>query len=153
METEREEKSISREHTFAEDEADVAVVRATLLDLAADVARRTRGRAASPRPARSSCMGDFDAHAPGGLPRPPDDFTFRETALRLFEREPLRGRRVRLIGFGVTGLSDSRVVQPGLFVAEADVVREKRERVSRALDAIRDKLDGGAIGFGGATRD
>jgi len=82
-----------------------------------------------------------------------DDFTFRETALRLFEREPLRGRRVRLIGFGVTGLSDSRVVQPGLFVAEADVVREKRERVSRALDAIRGKLDGGAIGFGGATRD
>ena len=57
------------------------------------------------------------------------------------------------VGFGVTGLSDSRVVQPGLFVSEADVVREKRERVSHALDAIRGKLDGGVIGFGGAARD
>lgn len=156
VETEREEKSISREHTFAEDEADVAVVRATLLDLAADVARRTReaGRFASTGKIKLRWADFTTLTRQEGFATPAcDDFTFRETALRLFEREPLRGRRVRLIGFGVTGLSDSRVVQPGLFVAEADVVREKRERVSRALDAIRDKLDGGAIGFGGATRD
>ena len=57
------------------------------------------------------------------------------------------------VGFGATGLVEDRVAQPGLFVEEADVVREKREKVSRALDAIRGKLDGGAIGFGGATRD
>lgn len=156
VETEREEKSISREHTFAEDEADVAVVRATLLDLAADVARRTReaGRFASTGKIKLRWADFTTLTRQEGFATPAcDDFTFRETALRLFEREPLRDRRVRLIGFGATGLSDSRVVQPGLFVAEADVVREKRERVSRALDAIRGKLDGGAIGFGGATRD
>lgn len=151
VETEREEKSISREHTFPEDEPDVDVVRATLLDLAADVARRTRkaGRFASTGKIKLRWADFTTLTRQEGFATPAcDDFTFREMALRLFEREPFRGRRVRLIGFGVTGLSDSRIVQPALFIAESDVVREKRERVSRALDAIRSKLDGGAIGFG-----
>ena len=156
VETEREEKSISREHTFAEDEADVEVVRATLLELAADVARRVReaGRFAATGKLKLR-WADFTTltRQEGFDPPAFDDFTFREMALRLFAREPFRGRRVRLVGFGATGLVEDRVAQPGLFVEEADVVREKREKVSRALDAIRGKLDGGAIGFGGATRD
>lgn len=149
--TGREEKSISREHTFPEDEPDVDVVRATLLELAADVAARTRkaGRYASTGKIKLRWADFTTLTRQEGFGTPScDDFTFREMALRLFGREPFRGRRVRLIGFGATGLSDSRVLQPGLFVAESDVVREKRERVSRALDAIRGKLDGGAIGFG-----
>ncbi|MGI5870228.1 MAG: DNA polymerase IV [Kiritimatiellia bacterium] len=154
VETEREEKSISREHTFMEDEPNAEVVRARLLELAADVARRTReaGRFASTGRLKLRWADFTTITRQEGFATPAcDDFTFREMARRLFEREPFRGRRVRLVGFGVTGLADSRITQPSLFVDEADAIREKREKVSRALDSIRDQLDGGVIGFGGGT--
>lgn len=84
------EKSVSREHTFGVDEADRAAVRATLLELVADVGRRVRTR---PRRARTAKLKLRDAlfntvtrQARFELPAR-DDMTFRHLALDLFDRE------------------------------------------------------------------
>ena len=67
-----------------------------------------------------------------------DDISFREKALALFDRERLGA--VRLIGFGVTNIQDSPESEaPSLFDSPADEVRKKRERLSAALDALRDR--------------
>lgn len=156
VETEREEKSISREYTFAEDERDYATIDQVLLELAADVGRQIReaGKFASTGKVKLR-WSDFTTLTRQASFETPacDDFTFREMAMRLFGREKTEGRAVRLIGFGVTGLSSERISQPTLFGYDDDARREKRERISHALDLIRENLDGGDIGFGGAPKE
>ena len=67
-----------------------------------------------------------------------DDISFREKALELFDREKIGS--VRLIGFGVTNIQDSPDADgPTLFALPEDARREKRERLSAALDALRDR--------------
>ena len=64
-------------------------------------------------------------------------------ALSLFDRAwPADGKRqsVRLIGFGVANFqSTPDDSAPSLFADPADEAREKRERLSLALDALRDR--------------
>lgn len=155
VETEREEKSMSREYTFAEDERDYAKIDQVLLGLAADVGRQIReaGKFASTGKVKLR-WSDFTTLTRQASFETPacDDFTFREMALRLFGREKTEGRAVRLIGFGVTGLTSERMSQPTLFGYDDDEKRDKRERISRALDLIRENLDGGDIGFGGVPK-
>jgi nucleotidyltransferase/DNA polymerase involved in DNA repair len=69
-----------------------------------------------------------------------DDITFRHLMLDLFDKEwpPGRRRTVRLVGFGVTDITDSpEDPQPSLFgpspLAEQ---MKKRERLAAALDAL-----------------
>jgi len=136
-----EEKSVSREYTFDEDESDCGIVRAKLLDLVAEVGRRFR---ASERWARTARIKVRDANfntytrqAPFEAPAR-DDITFREKALELFDRERLGA--VRLIGFGVTNLTDASAdAEPSLFADPSAERRRKRERLSDALDALRDQ--------------
>ena len=137
-----EEKSVSREHTFAEDETDREVVRATLLDLIGEVGRRFRSR---PRWARTGKIKLRDAlfntltrQMRFELPAC-DDITFRHLALELFDREwPPGGRRsVRLIGFGVTDITDTREEsEPSLFPSPLAGQMEKRERLAAVLDKL-----------------
>jgi len=136
-----EEKSVSREHTFDTDETDREKIRARLLELVEDVGRRFRTAERWARTARIKIRNAafatitrqtaFDAPAR-------DDITFREKALELFDREPTGS--VRLIGFGVTNLQDSPdAAGPSLFADPADEKRRKRERLSAALDALRNQ--------------
>ena len=61
-----------------------------------------------------------------------------EKALELFDRETIGS--VRLIGFGVTNIQDSPDADgPSLFPSPEDERREKRERLSAALDNLRDR--------------
>ena len=69
-----------------------------------------------------------------------DDITFRHLMLDLFDKEwpPGRRRIVRLVGFGVTDITDTpEDPQPSLFgpspLAEQ---MKKRERLAAALDAL-----------------
>ena len=136
-----DEKSVSREHTFETDETDRRKIRQTLIELVADVGRRFR---ASPRWARTARIKlrdaafntitrqtSFDAPAR-------DDFSFREKALELFDRE--RFGAVRLVGFGVTNIQETPDA-PGLelFPDPGDARRKKRERLSEALDDLRER--------------
>lgn len=150
VETEREEKSISREYTFPEDEPDVEIITAQLLELAADVGRQLRGAGKFASTGKLKLRwSDFTTLTRQQAFNSPscDDFTLREMATTLFRREKLDGRSVRLVGFGVTGLSAERLAQASLF-GDPDERRTKRENVCRAIDQIRGKL-GGDIGFGG----
>ena len=139
---EEEEKSVSREHTFPEDETSRDAVRAMLLHLVEDVGRRVRS---VPRWARTAKLklrdGAFNTitrQARFELPAR-DDMTFRHLMLRLFDREWPEGHRrtVRLAGFGVGDFTLSRVdPEPSLFPSSASEMMDKRERLAEALDRL-----------------
>ena len=136
-----EEKSVSREHTFDEDESDRRKVREKLIELVGEVGRRFRTEERWARTARIKIRDyafntitrqmSFDAPAR-------DDISFREKALELFDRETIGS--VRLIGFGVTNIQDAPDTDgPSLFPSPEDERRRKRERLSAALDNLRDR--------------
>ena len=140
------EKSVSREHTFAEDCGDRAEIRATLLRLVGEVGRRFRRERRWASTARLKLRtADFSTttrQAPFASPAR-DDIAFRRAALELFDAAvPLRKqvRPLRLIGFGVTNIGDDPDDgrQMTLFGDDGDERRERRERLSEALDALRD---------------
>jgi len=136
------EKSVSREHTFAEDETDRAEVRATLLRLVEEVGRRFRRETRWARTAklklRDGTFSTITRQARFELPAR-DDITFRHLALALFDREwPEGGRRtVRLVGFGVTDFTETRdAPELLLFPSPLAAVMDKRERLAEALDRV-----------------
>ena len=136
-----EEKSVSREHTFPEDETNREAVRAKLLELVDEVGHDFRR---SPRWARTARIKLRDAAFDTitrqvALARPArDDMTFRAAALALFDAEEIGS--VRLVGFGVSNFqSEPDDGAPRLFADEDDLERRKRERLSDALDALRDR--------------
>ena len=138
---EAEEKSVSREHTFDTDETDRRKIRETLLGLVADVGRRFRRIDRWARTARikirDAAFNTITRQAPFDAPAR-DDFAFRAKALELFDRE--RFGAVRLIGFGVANIQDSPGEgEPSLFPDPGSEARERRERLSEALDALREK--------------
>lgn len=136
-----EEKSVSRECTFKTDEYDRAKVRAKLLELVTDVGCRFR---TSPRWAmtarikiRDAMFNTFTRQTSFESPAR-DDITFREKALELFDRESTGP--VRLIGFGVTNITDNPDGHaPTLFDRPFDERRRKRERLSTAIDKLRER--------------
>ena len=136
-----EEKSVSREHTFDEDESDRRKVREKLVELVGEVGRRFRTEERWARTARIKIRDyafntitrqtSFDAPAR-------DDISFRKKALELFDKETLGS--VRLIGFGVTNIQPTPDADgPSLFPSPEDERRRKHERLSAALDALRDR--------------
>jgi len=136
------EKSVSREHTFPEDESDRAAVRAALVELVAEVARRFRREERWARTAKLKLRdGAFNTITRQTRFEAParDDISFRRQALALFDREwPLGARRiVRLIGFGVTDIVDEPSdPEPSLFPSDLDAEMEKRERIAAVLDRL-----------------
>ena len=136
-----EEKSVSREHTFDEDESNRQKVRAKLIELVGEVGRRFRTEERWARTARIKIRDfafntitrqtSFDAPAR-------DDISFRKKALELFDKETIGS--VRLIGFGVTNIQPTPDADgPSLFPSPEDEHRRKHERLSAALDALRDR--------------
>ena len=136
-----EEKSVSREHTFDEDESDRRKVREKLVELVGEVGRRFRTEERWARTARIKIRDfafntitrqtSFDAPAR-------DDISFRKKALELFDKETIGS--VRLIGFGVTNIQPTPDADsPSLFPSPEDERRQKHERLSAALDALRDR--------------
>lgn len=137
-----EEKSVSREHTFDTDVSDRATIRAKLLELVTDVGRSFRR--GDPRWAKTAKLKLRDAafrtitrQTPFASPAR-DDLAFREAALKLFDTEPTGS--VRLIGFGVTNFQSSPDDgQPDLFASPDGDRRIRNERLSEALDALRNR--------------
>jgi DNA polymerase-4 len=149
VETEFEEKSLSREYTFGEDCRDRDTVRERLKELVDDVGRRVRahGRYATVGrlKLRWSDFRTITRQAPFES-AVCDDFSMRTLALRLFDAERLV-QPVRLVGFGVGGFTDARSEQLSLFDAAPDA-REKRERLCRTVDALRGQFGDRAVGRG-----
>jgi len=126
-------------------------VRRTLLELVVSVGRRFRRErrwAATARlKMRDASFSTFTRQTPFDAPAR-DDIAFREKALELFDAawpadRPRRpgSSATRLIGFGVTNIQPEpdSTGQMALFESEAEAARRKRERLSEALDSLRDR--------------
>ena len=122
------------------------MVRSRLLELVVDVGQRFRRETRWARTARlkfrDADFNTFTRQLPFEHPAC-DDFAFRTAALALFDRawpDDGKPRTVRLIGFGVANFQATpEDGEPTLFADPADAAREKRERLSQALDRLRER--------------
>jgi DNA polymerase-4 len=144
-----EPKSISQNHTFAEDTGDVAAMESMLSHLSQKACKRLREAGLSARTltitirytgfdtyTRSKTMGDpvqFDA----------DAFA---VFLSLFREHRNPKRKVRLIGVALSGLTHGK--------AQLDLLDPQRlaklEKLSKAADALRDRFGFAKVQFGGS---
>jgi DNA polymerase-4 len=151
-----EEKSISNEITFDEDQRDAAVVEAALLDLADKVGTRLRRAGFYASTAQIKLRWkDFTTITRQRRLDPPccDDMTLRETALELFRKESLHSA-IRLIGFGVSGLRrTANAPQLDLFQSPEKQTSTRREQLSRAVDRIRERFGRKSIRRGSTMND
>jgi DNA polymerase IV len=141
VETEHEAKSISEERTYGHDLTDPDAIDRALLQRAEGVARELRQEKLAARTVQIKVRaGDFTtwtrAHT---LPAPTDlAETIVAAARELFrDKIALKGRGVRLLGVGVSGLEPASSMQPSLFGDAAD---ERARRLAQAADAVRAKL-------------
>lgn len=156
LEMESEEKSISNEITFDEDERNVKEVEAALLDLSDKVGARLRRAGFYAATAQIKVRWkDFSTITRQRRLDPPccDDITLRETALELLRKETLHSP-VRLIGFGVSNLRDTPdAPQLDLFQSLEKRTSTRREQLSRATDAIREKFGRKSIRRGSSLNE
>ncbi|HAS83880.1 MAG TPA: DNA polymerase IV, partial [Verrucomicrobia bacterium] len=150
LQTESEEKSISKEHTFSRDVRELERVEKMLLELVDEVGMRLREKSRYAGTARLKVRWhNFKTITRQQVLNPAccDDFTLRAVALALLHEEGLAGRAVRLIGFGVSDLQDRPPEQLSLFGGD-DVQRQKRERLSHSVDQLRRKFGPDALRHG-----
>ncbi len=143
-----EEKSLSRECTFATDITDIGELETELVEQADEVASRLRRRGLV---GRTICLKlryhDFSTVTRRkSLPSPTclADAIRAEARGLLRERTEAGKRPVRLIGVGVSGLSGGPERQGTLF-SPATRDDAKLERLERTADRIRAKLGAEAI--------
>ena len=154
-----EEKSISNEHTFADDESDTERVRQCLLELVEEVSGRLRkaGKMAGTAQIKLR-FGDFSTITRRiSFPTPVNsDRQLIACALALFERERVH-RPIRLVGFGVSNLAApdrAGLTQQFLFAELAGKEHDGRnEQLDRAVDALRDSFGSSAVKRGKWARD
>lgn len=150
-------KSLSRDETFARDIADDASLERELLVLAHRVAADLRGEALRARTV-SVRIRDWD-FTNRSAARTVDVAVESDRAVFDIAREllhKLRGARrvpARLLSVALTGLVDGAEDQLALFGDLASAVESPKDRaVSHAVDAVRARFGGKAIGTG-STRD
>ena len=142
VETGREEKSLSREHTYPDDTLDRETLRRDVRAIAEDVGRRLRALGLRARTARLKIRYAGFRTVTRQMPFPTpvcDDFALRDAACALLARHLEPNTPVRLLGFGVDNLTDSATDLPAddLFATLTPPPRQRQERLSRTLDALR----------------
>lgn len=137
----REAKSISNETTFAEDIADMEVLRAWLVELVEQVARRLRQHDIKGRTVELKVrFADFQTITRSMTLAAPTSITreLLEAGVELLTKHlPARNRRIRLLGFGVSKLDGSGKSQQTLF-DQPD--RERHRELDRVADQITEKF-------------
>ncbi len=146
-----EEKSISNEHTFADDESDLELVRQRLLELVEEVGRRLRQACKLAGTAQIKLrFGDFSTITRQKSFATPinSDRRLIACALALFERECVQ-RPIRLVGFGVSNLAapDRDVPAQQFLFAElaGKGLDDRNQRLDRAVDALRGSFGSSAV--------
>jgi len=145
---EREEKSLSRETTFAEDIGDRQVLRKKLLSLSEDVARRLRKRGLQGRTVKLKLRyADFTTLTRQVTLEVPTDLgrVVFDQAIRLLDKAWDRRRKVRLIGVGVSKFEQPEERQLSLFEEPGEGKVEKLRRLRQTVDRIREKYGPEAI--------
>jgi DNA polymerase-4 len=144
---EQEEKSLSREVTFAEDIGDWQVLKKTLLSLSEDVARQLRKQGLRGRTVKLKLRyADFKTLTRQMTMDAPTDLeqVIFDQAARLLERAWDRRKKVRLIGVGVSKF-ELEEQQLSLFEGTGEGKVEKLRRLDQAVDRIREKYGEEAI--------
>lgn len=141
--TEHETKSISAETTFDEDISDPARLRIYLMELVEQVGRRLRQAGFyATTPFIKIRFDDFQTFTrQETLPHPVcSDRRLLESAVGLFQRQKF-DQAVRLIGFGVSGLSTEKMPdhQLPLFPDPALQRDERDARLDITLDRLRER--------------
>jgi DNA polymerase-4 len=146
-----EPKSISQNHTFAEDTGDIAAMESMLSHLSQKACKRLREAGLSARTLTTTIRyTGFDTYTRSKTLNDPVQFDADAFAafLSLFRehRNPLR--KVRLIGVALSGLTHGNaqldLLDPGR--------RAKLDKLTRAADSLRDRFGFGKIQFGGSLR-
>ncbi len=142
---ENDRKQISREQTLARDTRDLSVLRRRLLGLVEDVGRqlRRRGQRANTITVKVK-LSDFKLFTRShSLDTPTElDEDIYATACDLLGVVKFGAQRARLIGVGVSGLTDG--AGPGQLNLFSDDA-ERRTDLTRARDAIAERFGSSAI--------
>lgn len=151
---EREAKSISHETTFEEDIDDPEVLRAWLLDLTEQVAWRLRRNGLRGRTVQLKVrFADFSTITRSRTLPEPTDIThelWQAADEMLCHRLPAGHLPVRLIGMGVSALSEKGVVQKLLFDQDE---RKKQADLDATADQIRERFGSSALRRAASMRD
>ena len=138
---EREAKSISHETTFADDIEDVEVLRAWLLELSEQVGCRMRRHDFKGRTVQLKVrFDDFRTVTRAQTLPEATNVTqqiWQTADQMLAERMPTRRLRVRLVGVGMTGLTNRELAQLSLF---PEAGHERESRLDKVADRIKDKF-------------
>ena len=146
-------KSISHETTFETDVSDPEILRAWLLDLTEQVARRLRAHGYRGRTVQLKVrFAPFRTITRSQTLSEPTHVTeelWQKAAEMLATRLPMNHPPVRLLGMGVSGLDTSGQVQTRLF---DDRERQRQHRLDAVTDRIKDRYGSSSIGRAGGIR-
>ena len=145
-----DEKSISNETTFSRDLSDREEIEATYKRLIDKVGTRLRKAGFYARVVhlkiRWSDFSTITRQTRFAVPCS-DDISLREAGLELLNKN-LANRPVRLIGFGVSGLTETDEplnAQLNLFETFDNQLHKKRDRLSRTADRVREKYGSNSL--------
>jgi DNA polymerase-4 len=150
-------KSVSHEVTFAQDQSDEGVLEGVLLGLAEKVARRARSKDVSGRTITLKLRRpDFTTLTRSHTLASPTNETgviFRNVR-SLFHSVPRGGEAVRLLGVGLSNLTECLQLEldlfgEGQFQEEEGAEGEKRRHLQEAEDAIIKRFGTGALARAG----
>ena len=146
-----EPKSISHNHTFAEDTNEAATMESLLSHLSQKASKRLREAGLSSRTLTLTIRyAGFQTYTRSRSVEEPVrlDADIFAIFLELFREHRDPERKVRLLGVALSGLSHG-AEQLDLLGADR---REKLERLTKAADQLRDKFGFGSVQFGGSLR-
>jgi DNA polymerase-4 len=146
-----EPKSISHNHTFGRDTADVAEMESMLSHLSQKACKRLREAGLNARTLTLTIRyAGFQTYTRSKTVNEPIhlDADVSRIFLELFRAHRDPKRKVRLLG---TALSQFTHGAGQLELLEADR-REKLDRLTKAADGLRDKFGFGSVQFGGSLR-
>jgi len=146
-----EPKSISHNHTFGEDTADISEMETMLSHLSQKTCKRLREAGLSARTLTLTIRyAGFETHTRSKTTNEPVhlDTDIFAVFLGQFREHRDPKRKVRLLGVALSGLSHGG---EQLDLLEADR-REKLDKLTKATDRLRDKFGFGSVQFGGSLR-
>jgi len=149
VESDREAKSISGEQTFATDMEDKEFLLSILLNQVEEVSHRLRTSSLQAKTITLKLRyGNFKTITRSSTLDHPTNLTSTlwQEATEIFQKWHAKSAQaLRLLGFGVSGLSDENSGQKQLF---ADPEEEKQKKLDEAFDAIRNKYGSNALKHG-----
>jgi DNA polymerase-4 len=146
-----EPKSISHNHTFGEDTADVPEMESLLSHLSQKACKRLREAGLFARTLTLTIRyAGFQTYTRSKTVQEPVhlDTDIHAIFLELFRIHRDKKRKVRLLGVALSGLCHGA---EQLDLLEADR-REKLDRLTKAADHLRDKFGFSSVQFGGSLR-